>query len=47
MSDLQRYLMSDIYRFRFDYAGYYEFWIGGGRFRTDENRCRVTTVKRR
>jgi hypothetical protein len=45
--DLQRYLMSDFYRFRFDYAAYYEFWIGGGRFRFDEDRCRVTTVKRR
>ena len=45
--DLQRYLMSDFYRFRFDYAAYYAFWIGGGHLRFEKNRCRVTTVMRR
>jgi hypothetical protein len=45
---LQRSLMSDFYRFRFDYAVTTSSGFGGGRFRFDEDRCRVTTtVKRR
>lgn len=45
--DLQRYFMSDFYHVRFDYGAYYELWVGGGRFRFDEGRCLVTSVKRR
>ena len=44
--DLQRYLMSDFYRLRFDYRAYYEFWIGGGWHAfTDDGRCLVTSVQ--
>jgi hypothetical protein len=45
--DLQRYIMSDYYRIRFDYAAYYEFWIGGGRLFFDDGRCLVSAVRRR
>ena len=46
-SGLQRYLMSDYYRIRFDYGAYYELWIGGGRLFFGDGRCLVTPVKRR
>lgn len=44
---LQRYLMSDYYRIRFDYGAYYELWIGGGKVLLDDGRCLVTPVQRR
>jgi len=45
--NLQRYLLSDYYRFNFDYGAYYELWIGGGKLFFDDRRCFVSAVQRR
>jgi hypothetical protein len=44
--NLQRYLMTDFYSFRFDYGAYYEFWVAGGTYALADGRCLVTCVER-
>jgi hypothetical protein len=45
--DLQRHLLSDYYRIRFDYSACYELWVGGGKLFFDNGQCLVTAVQRR
>jgi hypothetical protein len=43
--DLQRYLMTDFYQFRFDFRAYYEFWVGGGYCAIADGRWLVTSAE--